>query len=287
MGCQVAYSGGNTVKLDCVSVENNVVDPPPLHPVVRRMAEGFAAATKRVHIIYGGVRLPERWSFLPPFTRASELRITFGRDELLDVHDDDFSTIPGFLINEPDRYPNVKDLILERIGRSTGGDSVIADPPNPLSRIMTTALPSLQRPHLLCMAPSVTAQCLLYLRDRTAKLEELEVSWPRLPVELPPLVLAPPLVPPVKQLLINNSRRPVWGAASVNSLFSLALLLMPDTADITLRLSHADRNTVFAVMQCVRRCGRYYDVELPIPDDDDGEESPTFIVKMTKKAGTD
>ncbi|CEM26927.1 unnamed protein product [Vitrella brassicaformis CCMP3155] len=289
MGCEIAYSFDTTVQLDCVSVENNVVDPPPLHPVVRRMAEGLAAVSDSVEIIYGGVRLPERWSFPPPFSGASGLRISFSRskDELLDRHDDDFSTIPAFLINEPERYPNVEDLILDRIGRSTGGDSVIAAPPNPLSRIMTNALPSLQRLWLCNMGRSTTAECLLCLKDRTAKLEELIVSWPLLPVELPPLVLAPPLVPPVKRLVLKISAFLMF-PASVNSLFSLALLLMPDTAEITLLLADADTDegAALALLQSDRRCMRYYDVQLPLPDNQ-GETSRKFVVKMTKKAGVD
>ncbi|CEM26953.1 unnamed protein product [Vitrella brassicaformis CCMP3155] len=294
IGCEVTYSNWSIMKLDCVSVENNVVHPPPLHPVVRRMAEELAAVSKYVEIIYGGVRLPERWSFLPPFSGASELTISFSRsnDELLDVHDNDFSTIPNFLINEPERYPNVEDLTLERIGRSTGGDSVITAPPNPLSRIMTNALPSFQRLWLNYMGRSTTANCLLYLKDRTEKLEKLGVYCQRVPVELPPLVLAPPLAPPVKELSITQIDG-IVSAASMWSLFKLALLLMPDMATIMLWVSPTQpaqtaRGAAMELMQCVRRCGQYYDVQLPIPEGDpDGDQSPTFIVEMTKKAAID
>ncbi|CEM29364.1 unnamed protein product, partial [Vitrella brassicaformis CCMP3155] len=91
--------------------------------------------------------------------------------------------------------------------------------------------------------------------------------------------------------LITNSRRSrsFTRAATVTSLFSLALLLMPDTADITLRLADADtdRGAALALMQCVRRCMRYYDVQLPMTDEDQGENPRTFVVRMTKKAGVD
>ncbi|CEM01509.1 unnamed protein product [Vitrella brassicaformis CCMP3155] len=283
IGCEMAYSFDNCFTLDCVEPQNSAVDPPPLHPIVRRMAEGFAAESKTVMIAYGGVPLPQRWSFLPPCSGAVSFAVTFNRHPIgvLHLHDDNFSSIPDFL-TQPGRYPNVKKLTLAGVGMTILGPSVIAAPPHPLSRIVTS-LASLDRLHLFHMAPSATPECLRYLRDRTAPLQRVEISGQLLPVELPPLVLAPPLAPPVKKLTFE--RRNVMMAASLKSLFDLTLLLMPDEVNLCVRLPPAGGEADRALLQCVRRCMQYYGVRLPIPDGNgtEGDNSRTFTIEMTKK----
>ncbi|CEM01543.1 unnamed protein product [Vitrella brassicaformis CCMP3155] len=282
MGCKIAYSFDTRITFDCVDVQNNTVDPSPVHSIVRRMAEGLAAESAYVMIAYGGVPLPQRWSFLPPFSGARSLSVVFRHD----VHDDDFSSIPGFL-TQAGRYPNVDNLILSRIGTSTQGPSVIAAPPNPLSRTITS-LPSLQSMKIIGMAPSTTGQCLRYLKDRPEKLTKLEIVSQHLPVELPPLVLAPPLAPPVKHLTFSNLIPYARGEASMRSVFDLTLLLLPDKASVCVLMPLVVGGADRALWQSVRRCMQYYDVELPISDDDDEDENlRTCLVEMTKKAGVD